>query len=236
MKGNRLQALVYSLIIFLLLPVASCLSPVYAADSTPSADIKSKLDELKKEIASKAAALRSEVDKKLTNKAYVGKIKTKSASALTLATINGPRIVTLTQDTQFVSQLKGKKYSQKLISEEDYVASLGDIDENQVLVAKQLILLPAPTQEKTFLWSQIVSISDKLITLKDRTQKTISVSLPNNRIVKATDFVILTGNLDKNQIFQAGFVYVIPQGGFIIKPKKIATPSATLATSSAKKK
>ncbi len=33
MKGRRLQALVYSLIIFLLLPVTCCLSPVFAADT-----------------------------------------------------------------------------------------------------------------------------------------------------------------------------------------------------------
>ncbi len=201
--------------------------PAIAADSTPSADIKSKLEELKKEIASKAAVLKQEVDKKLTNKAYIGKIKTKSATAITLASKNSPRIVNINQDTEFVSQVKGKKYSQKLMSQEDYIAALGDIDENQVLTAKKIILLPTTNyQLPTHLWGQIAAISDKLVTLKDRNLKNISVSLPNQKAIKQNDFVILTGVKNKNEIFEAEFVYVIPQGG-ILKLKKTATPSAT---------
>lgn len=205
---------------------------IYAADSTPSADIKSKLEELKKQIASKAAALKKEIDQKLTNKAYVGKIKTKSQTTITLATKNGPKIVNMNQDTTFTSEVKNKKYSQKLISEEDYIAALGDIDENQVLTAKYLILLPSTnSQPKTYLWGQITSVSDKLVILKDRTLKNISISL-SYKEVKQNDFVILTGNFDKD-IFEAEFVYVIPQGGFL-KPKKVATPSAKIASPSAK--
>ena len=140
--------------------------PVYAVDSSPSADIKSKLEELKREIASKAAVLKQEVNKQLTNKAYIGKIKTKSSSAITLASKNGPRIVNINQDTEFESQLKAKKYSQKLISEEDFIVSLGDVDENQVLTAKKFILLNPMSQTlipKTYLWGQIVSVSEKLV-------------------------------------------------------------------------
>ena len=215
--------------------------PVFAAEGSPSADIKSKLEELKKEIASKAAVLKQDVDKKLTNKAYVGKIKTKSPAAITLASKNGPSIINITQDTEIISQVKGKKYSQKLLSEEDYIAALGDIDENQVLTAKKVILLPTTnSQPKTYLWGQIAAISDerssstsKLITLKGRNLKNVSVSLPDQK-VKLNDFVILTGvknepssSSSKNDgIFEAGFVYVIPQGGFL-KPKKIVHPAPT---------
>ncbi|EKD65299.1 MAG: hypothetical protein ACD_50C00131G0001, partial [uncultured bacterium] len=42
------------------------LRTVYAANSTPSADIKAKLEELKKEIASKAAKLKQEIGRRLT--------------------------------------------------------------------------------------------------------------------------------------------------------------------------
>ena len=208
--------------------------PVFAAEGSPSADIKSKLEELKKEIASKAAVLKQDVDKKLTNKAYIGKIKTKSSTAITLASKNGPRIVNINQDSEFISQIKGKKYSQKLISEEDYIASLGDIDENQVLTAKRLILLPQPQEKnKIYLWGQIVAISDKLVTLKKGDLKNVSVLLPDQKAVKLNDFVILTGIMGKNEIFEADFVYVIPQGGFIKSKKtlpagrQVATPSAT---------
>lgn len=214
------------------------INPVFAAESSPSADIKTKVQQFIKDSASKAAQLKKELEKSLQNRAYVGKIihpssggKTKSDATITLASKNGPRIININQDSEFESQVKGKKYSQKLISEEDYVAALGDIDETQVLTAKKIILLPKPKEtNKAYLWGQVAAISDRLITLKTRDLKNVSVSLDQK--VKLNDFVILTGVKNKNEIFEADFLYVIPQGGFL-KPKKISTPSAQIATKSA---
>lgn len=234
MKGFRVWGLATSRIAAFLLTSFVFLSPALAADSTPSADIKSKLEELKKEIASKAAKLKQEVGQRLMNKTYIGSVKTNSQTSLTLAAASGPKIVSINQDTIFESQVKSKqKFSQKGLSEESYVAALGDSDETGVLTAKKIILLPTPGSEpKTHLWGQIISISDKLITLKDRDFKVVAVSLPTGSKVSLNDFVILTGHKNKNDIFDAGFVYVIPQGG-IIKPKKVATPAAQTATKSA---
>ncbi len=209
------------------------LSLAHAADSTPSADIKAKLEELKKQIASKAAKLKQEVTSKLKDRAYIGKVKSRSETSITLATKNGPKIVNINQDTIFESNVKnlpdgrqGKKYSSKTITEEDYLATLGDVDETGVLTAKKVILLlPPPSQTKTFLWGQIISKSDKLVTLKDKDGKNIAVSLPTSFTVKALDYVILTGSKGENDIFDAEFVYIIPQGS-VIKPKKTASPSA----------
>lgn len=211
--------------------------PAYAVDSTPSADIRVKLEELKKQIASKAAKLKQEVNNKLKDKAYIGKVKQKSDSSLTLATKTGPKIVTLNQDTVFENSIKSKtKFSQKSISEEDFIVTLGDIDETAVLTAKKVILLQSSdAKAKTYLWGQIVAISDKLLTLKDKGFKSVAVSVSDPSRLKVGNFVILTGSLGKNEIFEAEFAYVIPQGGFL-KPKKIATPSAKTATPSSKKK
>lgn len=235
----RLWVIVIIFLSFLLPATTYPLQPVYAVDSTPSADIKAKLEELKKEIASKAAKLKQEVNNKLKDKAYIGKVKQKSDSSLTLATKTEPKIVTLNQDTVFENSIKSKtKFSQKNISEENFIVALGDIDETGVLTAKKVILLPATIysqQPKTSLWGQIVAISDKLLTLKDKNLKSIAASIPEPSKVKVSDFVILTGSMGKNDIFKATFTYVIPQGGFL-KPKKIATPSAKLSTPSAKKK
>ncbi len=235
MKGYRFQFLGYSLIVSLLFTLTPILSPSYAVDSTPSADIRTKLEDLKKEIASKASALKQQIDKKLKDKAYVGKIKTKSQTALTIATKNGPKIVNVTQDSEFDSQLKDKKIpTLKSLTEEDYLAALGDVDETGVLTAKKIILLPTPNSElKTYLWGQVISISDKLLTIKDRNLKTIAVSYSDYSKVNIGDFIILTGSFGKNSIFDADFVYVISQGG-VLKPKKIATPSGQIATPSAK--
>ncbi len=218
--------------LFFALPIlhtTNYILPVYAAESSSSADIKAKVQQFIKDSASKAAQLKKELEKSLQNRAYVGKIKTKSELTITLASKNGPRIININQDTEFSSQLK-KKYSQKLISEEDYIAALGDTDENQVLTAKKIILLNPqpkagqPLADKTYLWGQVTAISDKLMTLKDRSLKNVSVSLPSP--VKLNNFLILTGGKNKNDIFEADFVYIIPQGG-ILKPKRVATSSAT---------
>src|SRR3989344_1368803 len=168
---------------------------VHAVDSTPSADIRSKLEELKKDIASRAAKLKQEVTSKLKDKAYVGKIKSKSDTSATLATKNGPKIVNINQDTEFESNIKNKKYSPKLVSEEDYIVTLGDVDETGVLTAKRIILLPSPgSLEKTFLWGQVISSSDKLVTIKNKNSKNIAASMPGFS-VKNLDFVIATGYL-----------------------------------------
>lgn len=202
----------------LLLTITNYLLPiVYATDSTPSADIKSKLEALQKEIASKASKLKAEVDRKLKNRAYVGMLKNKSLSSLTLATESGPKIVSLNQDTLL---------PKKKIVEEDYLAALGDVDEIGVLTARKVILESTPTQPKTYLWGQVISISGKLATLKDKDLKSVAVSFSTDSKVKLNDFVIITGIKGKNDIFKTEFVYVIPQGG-IIRPKKVATPSAT---------
>lgn len=237
-KPSRGKLIITTLIGLLVFLYASrfTLHPIYAADSTPSAEIKSKLEEFKKEIASKAAKLKQEVNRKLKDKAYVGQVKSKSNNSLTLTARLGPKIVSLNQDTVFESNIKGKKFSAKILTEEDYVVGLGDIDETGVLIAKKVILLPQPKADqfmadKTYLWGQIIAISDKLITLKDKGTKNVAVSLNNQSEVKLNDFVILTGTKNKNDIFEAGFVYVFPQAG-VIKPKKISTPSAKLATPS----
>lgn len=204
--------IIFIIIIIFIVPLS------LATDSTPSADIKSKLEELQKEIASKAAKLKQEVNKKLKDKAYAGAVKTKSQSSLTLTSKKGPKIVSLNQDTLL---------PKKKIAEKDYIAALGDIDETGVLIARKVILLPTPnSQPKTFLWGQIAAISDKLVTLKDKGLKSQAVSIADSSEIRVGNFVILTGSFGKNDIFKADFVYVIPQGGFI-KPKKVFHPAPT---------
>ncbi len=229
MDNGKLKIIILILILFFSTPKAQAL------EGSPSADIKVKLEELKKQIASKAAKLKQEVNNKLKNRAYAGEVKTKLDSSLTLTTKTGPKIVNLNQDTVFESNIKSKtKFSQKSISEEDYLVALGDIDEQGVLTAKKIILLTKPKGvKKTFLWGQIISISDELLTLKDKNLKSIAFSVSDSPKLKIGNFVILTGSLGKNDIFEAEYTYIIPQGGFL-KTKKTAAPSAKLATPSAK--
>lgn len=200
----------------------------YATDSTPSSDIAARLKEFQQAAASKAAQLKELMSKKLQNKVFAGTIQSRSDDSLTLATRSGPRIVSLSQDTVFESKVKLKqKFSSKNMSTGDYIAALGDADETGVLTAKKVILLPIKNYElKTYLWGQIISVSEDLATLRDKDFKNVAVSISKSSKFRLNDVVILTGGFDKNNIFTAGFAYVIPESG-IIKPKK-ATSSAII--------
>lgn len=219
-------------IIFLIFTIIFIAPPVFATESSSSAnmsaELKVKLDEMKKEIASKAAKLKQEVNLKLQNKAFIGTLKSKTDTSLVLDSDTGTKNVTINQDTAYKSPLK------KLVAG-DYIACLGDVDDNGVLTAKKIILQSPPKASSTFLWGQIISIADKLITIQTRDLRKIAVAPASLKDLNIRDFIILTGILNKNNIFQADFIHIIPQGG-IIKPKKVATPSAKIASPSAKPK
>lgn len=239
-KGLRVKLIIF--ILFLLLPFPFTLSPAYAVDSTPSATIKSKLDILKKEIASKAAALKQRVNQKLQNKAYVGAIKSASGSSILVIDKNGVKNIKVNQDTVYENRLSKKK-ALKLtdLEEGQLVAALGEMDELKNLIAKKVILLAdSDWQEdfktKTVLWGKVVSSDDEILTVRDRDGKNNAVSTKDiDTTIKTNEFAIFTGYLNKNSILTAAFGYIIPQGG-ILKPKRVATPSAQTASPSAKSK
>lgn len=215
----------------LFLPLAA-----HAAESTPSADTKIKLEQLKKEIASKAAGLKKEVSNKLQNKAFVGVIRQVTSSSITLVMGETSKLISYNQDTVLM-QVKKKKTAPR---KEDYIAALGEVDDTGLLHAKKIILLPEPTKklQKIYVWGQIISISDNLYTILGRDQKGEAFFVSGDTKIKGhlklSEIVILSGERGKNDIIDAGFVYVMPQGA-AIKPK-VATVSAKVATSSAKKK
>jgi hypothetical protein len=176
-----------------------------AVESTPSADVKSKLEILKQEIASKAAKLKSEINKSLQNKAYIGVIKSKSENTLTLASRSGTKIVNINQDT--VYEPKITKASP--LKEEANIAALGDVDETGVLTARKIVVIPTPKTPtpKTYVLGQVLSISDDLITIKDNSNKNIAISDKTDVPVKENQFIIATGIVNKNNILEAKFIY-----------------------------
>ena len=233
----RKKFIVYSLLFIVSIFVLTTYDTqytIYASDATPSADIKSKLEEFKKEIASKAAKLKQQVNQKLQNKVYVGMVQEKSETSITISDKQGRKTIKINQDTVYDTDLKPKlKYSYKLVEKDDYIAALGEVDDLGNLVAKKVVLLPTETiTPKTILWGQIISLTENTATIRNNDLKNTTASFAKlDTNAKISDFVIATGFLNKNQVLQTSFVYVIPQGGFI-KSKKIATPSATISTPS----
>lgn len=232
-RGFRVQVLGYSLIFFLLSTATCNLFTVYAVDSTPSSSIKEKLQQLQSAIASKAAKLKQEVDRKLKDKSYIGTVKSKTSSSITITNAQGEKTININQDTVYVNQLKPKsKITLSTLIAKDHIAALGDVDETGVLIAKKVILLPTTNSElKTYLWGQVVTISEKSVTIKTKDRKTISVTLPKLSEVKLNEYLILVGKMGDKEIFEAEFIHKLPQAGVLNLKLKNATQSATSSAS-----
>lgn len=215
--------------------------PVLASNSSPSAETKAQLETLKQEIASRAAKLKQEINLKLQNKAYVGSVKNKSENSITLATDNGPKIVSVNQDTIYekLNSNSKLKFNASALTQEDYIAALGDIDDTNVLIAKKVILLPAPHKLKQTIWGTIFSISDKVITIRDKASKNISITIEQSTEFKKgdaeilqtnlrpSDTILISGFLNTNETIESTFIYVIPSAA---SKSKVATDSAGLTT------
>src|SRR5260221_5990856 len=119
----------------LLLPPAAL-----AADSTPSANLIQKLNALKQQIASKAAQIKLEVDKRMVNRVLIGQVSTAQDKSFTLTTKDGDKTI-LTNEYTVFSGRSGKKAiaSTKDLTKDDFVISLGDIDDKGQMLSKKVI-------------------------------------------------------------------------------------------------
>lgn len=236
---NSLIALVFS---FLILHSSFLIPTVKAADSTPSADIETKLKSLQDEIASRAAKIKQEISRKLQNRVFVGFIKSKSETSLTLATTAGTRLVNLNDDTVYKGSSQPRKgaakVSLKSLATDDYVIALGDIDENEVLTARVVIKSDASESKgRQSVFGQVVSSGDQTITIQDHDGKSTSISTSDETgyklgkntgsfgDIKASKPLIAVGEISKSGALQARFIYILPYTA-ILKPK-IATSSAS---------
>lgn len=238
------------------------ISPAFAQTASPSASLKQKLKALQEEIASKAAQIKLDVGKKLQNRAYIGIIKSKSATSLTLATKNDTKIVTVNEYTEYAGKSTSKqgKVSLKNLSLDDSVVALGDIDDNAVLTAKKVIrYTPSNSEERQMVMGQIVSINDQAVGIKTSQGQNSSLNTDEDTVYQIstkkgsfTDLAVgktLIAVLTKGESQTvARFIYLYPKTGNLdaktssssADPDSIgaeSSPSATpTTTSSAKKK
>lgn len=237
--GFRFWVLGFSSLI-LALSITYHLQPItsFAQTASPSGTLLQKLDELKKEIASKAAEIKNDINKKIQDKAVLGTILKIEEEQLIIQGLNSTRTVKYDEFTEFIG-LKGKKIAVKTLEENDKVATLGDVDDKNNLVAKKVIFLENfATQSATTVWGQITKATGSTITLKDNAgqNQTIITSgqtafyLGNNEAsildIKPEKFMVARGTRLKDGSIRARFVYFIPSVGFIKPEKKTASPSA----------
>lgn len=139
-----------------------------AQDSSPSADIKEKLKALQEEIASRAAAMKNEVSKKLLNKAYIGQITVKDNSSLSVSLKLKTVSINLNEFTEYIIKSKSLTGSAGLknLATSDSIAALGDVDDNGVLTAKRIIKLSKPLTPKKVVYGVLTSVTKDSASLK----------------------------------------------------------------------
>ena len=232
------------LILLLLLSTIYYLpSTIYAAESSPSASIKEKLRSLQDQIASKAAIIQSEVSKKLQNKVYLGTIKSKSTTEIVLLTKKGEKKILIDELTEYLP--KSPKLTLSSLKENDSVAALGELDNDGILTARRIVKLKGSSENKKQIYYGVVEKKSPLsIKTKDGQVVLINTS-PQTKFryesldagiaeVKETKPVVVVGTKGETGAISARFIYILP---YTTNLKiQVATDSAKVATSAAKKK
>ncbi len=209
--------------------------------SKPADTIDQKLEDLKKDIASKAAELKGEVNKKLENKAVLGKSTVITTDTITLETKNGNRTIKMNEYTLFAdnSKQKSKKaFTGDLLKTDDTLVCLGDMDEKGIMVAKKIIRTdPPPTQQNKYLYGHIGTVSNLSFVLEMKqlpgSQNTLvnfngATTVQNAKEdgsindIKQGRTTIIVGS-PKNEATEAKFIYLIPVTG-MIKPVSVIKP------------
>lgn len=243
--------------VFLLLPAyAHAQTAVKDATTaaTPSAaqssSLKSKLEELKREIASKAAQIKNEIDKKLQNKAVFGLVLNKTEPNLELKGRNGEMKIATNEYTTYENSIpattktKSKlSFALKDIRQDDYLVALGDIDDNNVLTAKKIVKVSPSIATRSantkYIWGQVEEASSSAVTILNKQSQKLTINIDNKTLFKSAEKdadlrEVLVGSQIIAKIIgeeKAIFIYIIP----LTQPKnnlKFASPSAKLKQSS----
>lgn len=240
-KVTALLILIWALTIALTLNPA----PLYAQESSQSGTLMQKLTDLKNDIASKAAEIKNEVNKKVQNKAFIGTIISISGSEITLQILDTTKTIKFDEFTKIIGA-KNKEIKIDTLEEGDKIAALGDVDDKNYLITQQLVYLDNyASNSAQLIWGQIQKSQGSTITIKSKdgeikslvTNAQTNYFLGNNEAsfadAKVEQHLLARAVPQKDGTLRARFIYFIPAPGFI-KPSektstiKSASPSASI--------
>jgi hypothetical protein len=216
-----------------------------AQESSPSGSLMQKLNALKEDIASKAAEIKNEVNKKVQNKAVIGPILLIETDQMTIQTITGTKTIKYDEFTEVIGA-KNKEIKVETLEEDDTIAALGDVDDKNNLVAQKIVYLEKPASNSAkLIRGRIQKSSGNTITITDKDGQTQNIStnaqtaffLGNNEAsildAKIEQYLLTRTTPQKDGTLKARFIYFIPSSGFTkpieksITSPKSASPSAT---------
>ena len=110
---------------------------------SPSGTIQEKVKEIRQEVREKVQQKLEEIKKKGFVRAYVGKITDITDQTLTLDTGRGQRKVLVNEETKIIgTSRQALKFENLKVG--DLLIAMGIIDQEEVLTAKRIVLIPKP--------------------------------------------------------------------------------------------
>jgi hypothetical protein len=199
-----------------------------------------KLDELKKEIASKAAEIKNEVNKKVQNKAVIGKVMKIDEGKMIIQALNSVRTINFDEFTEVIG-LGNKKIKITTLEEGDDVASLGDFDDRNNLAAKRIVFIENfATSSGELVWGQIQKSQGQTINLNNKSEEAETIITDSQTVfalgnseasiadAKPEKFMAARGTRRKDGTLRARFIYFIPAVGFVKPSVKNFSPSTSV--------
>ncbi len=218
-------------------------SSVLGTDASPSSSIRGKLEALKAEIASKAAQIKQQVDKKIDNKAWIGLVKSKTDTEVVQYYLDVNRVIIVNEYTTYSTKAKGAG-SLKDILAADFIVALGDVDDKNRLTARKILKQASPSANTVEnVWGQIQSVNGSTIKLKSRDNIIVKINVSDKTHLtlggddaslgdaRAEKFLVAVGQKTAEGAMNARFVYYIQSAGFMKPDRKLASPSASVTAS-----
>lgn len=227
----RLLTFIFLLLYLLFSPIALAIDSSQSTQASSSAhpdSVLQKLESLKKEIASKAALIKADVNKKMEDKIIIGVVlelsegEKAATTKITLETKKGKKQILVDEYTDYLNKTKGpKKLTVQDIKKDDYFIALGDIDERQVLTAKKMVKDEPLNLNRKIIFGHVQQISLPKIQIIDSTNQSYELftssltdfGTGDDEVaevdgIKLNRFLVSVGREKESQI-KTSFIYII---------------------------
>ncbi|TSC84109.1 MAG: hypothetical protein G01um101416_1139 [Microgenomates group bacterium Gr01-1014_16] len=182
-------------------------APITAQSPTPV----SIRDAVQKKVAEELAAIKNEIKKK----AYLGTITAKSDATITLITLKkAVKEATVTTDTaiKLSGGIDGTPADLKV---GQFVLVMGDADGNGTLIAKRILVISKPTEDKRrAVFGTVTKLTSSTLTLKENWTIKLSSTTKYTGKTKAGDIkvgskLITVGTVTSDQNLTAKLVHLL---------------------------
>ncbi len=181
-----------------LLATFSIAQRIHAQTSSESAQV------LRDSVKQKVEEELSQIKKAVSKKAFLGTITAKSEAAVTINTYRNEQRQALVTTDSTIKLKSGKDGTLKDLTAGDYILIMGDVDSQNLMTAKRLLVIAAPTEDKRKLTFGKVTAMGNTITIEASTKESLIAKLSSataitkidsGKSVKAKSTDIKTGDM-----------------------------------------